>query len=333
MNLQKGSLRGLQKLIKKTRQEHSESEIAQMFKPVLARDQRKKFEKIKCYPKNGEGRPFSWQGDLAVFTKPKEYSHNRKEYSYLLLWIDCFSRKLFHKIIDGKSIKDVLPPTMALLAVYKPKRVTFDRESAITSLKMKEFLMEHKITLYHPKRNQPNKFKGATMLIERAIRTIKSQIFKHQQAFGGDWKKHVDKIIKSYNDHFHRSIKMTPNEAWESNETFESNTKEVAAVPLGTRVRVRRTKKTFEKGTTHNWSKEVFFVSEKEGLKYRVKTKSGQKLLGVYGPQDLQIIPENVISGKLDVEKKVVYEMPRGPRRSSRLQKKDQLPAPSYNST
>ena len=73
---------------------------------------------------------------------------------------------------------------------------------------------------------------------------------------------------------------MTPNEAWESNETFEDNSKEVSAVPLGTRVRVRRTKKTFEKGTTHNWSKEVFFVSEKEGLKYRVKTKTGKIISG-----------------------------------------------------
>ena len=92
MSLQPGSLWGLSKLEKKKEYQHSE--VAQMFKPIIAREQRKKFEKIKCYPKQN-GRDFSWQGDLADFTTKGGGPR------YLLLYIDCFSRKLFfHDELD-----------------------------------------------------------------------------------------------------------------------------------------------------------------------------------------------------------------------------------------
>jgi len=328
-----GSLWGLSKMVKKVQKEHMDSEIAQMFKPIKAREQRKHMEKIKCYPQKN-GRDFSWQGDLAVFP-------GKGGTRYLLLFIDCFSRKLFYHVTTGKSNKVLLPPVMALLRKHRPKRITFDMESAIMSNEMKEFLQKEGITMYNTRKKQPNDFKGRTYLVERAIRTIKSQVFKHKRAFGGPWDKFIAEIITSYNSSFHRSIKTTPNEAYESQQTFEDNSKTVPELPLGTKVRIMRTKAKFEKGTTANWSKQVYLIWSREGLKYRVSTKAGGVHPGVFGRQHLQVVTTVVKAEKRSLKGKTLtlklggrtkavidvsdadYVAPdRGPRRSSRLAKR-----------
>ena len=228
----KGSLWGVSKLVKKVQKEHMDQEINQMFKPIKASEQRKYHEKIKCYPRKN-GRDYSWQGDLAVFKgNPR----------YLLLFIDCYSRKLFYATVSKKSSKILLAKVKALLLKHKPHRITFDQESAIMSHEMKEFLQDQKITMYNTRKNQPNDFKGRTSYVERAIRTIRSAVYKHKLAFGGPWFKFIDEIISGYNSSFHRSIKSTPNEVYKSQESFEDQSRTIKQLTLGTSVRIMRTK-------------------------------------------------------------------------------------------
>ena len=291
-----GSLWGLSKMIKKLQKDYHDQEINQMFKPVLAREQRKKMEKIKCYPRRN-GRDYSWQGDLAIFPQ-------RKEKMYLLLFIDCFSRRLFYKVVTGKSSKVLLPAAQQLLTHFNPKRITFDQESAIMSNEFKDWLQAHDITMYNTVKGQPSGFKGRTMLVERAIRTIKGQVFKHQRAFGGHWNKYIKQIIESYNNSFHRSIRTTPMEAYRSQQTFEDKTKHIKQLALGTNVRILLDRTIFEKGTKHKWSKQIYRIWRYIGKKYKVSSSVGGVHKGVFGRQHLMVVDKVVKGGKRDLRGK-----------------------------
>ena len=77
-------------------------------------------------------------------------------------------------------------------------------------------------------------------------------------------------LLKRYNNTYHRTIKTTLVEASKHNsETdVQANTyvptvaKSKAKLIVGDKVRASKIKKTFEKGYTNNWSREVFKISE-----------------------------------------------------------------------
>ena len=86
-----------------------------------------------------------------------------------------------------------------------------------------------------------------------------------------NWVELLDPIMKEYNNTKHRTIDMTPTEACQpENETKvllklskpESNLPKKPKFKVGDLVRISRIKQTFAKGHQHNYSYEVFTVSQ-----------------------------------------------------------------------
>ena len=75
----------------------------------------------------------------------------------------------------------------------------------------------------------------------------------------------LDLLVDQYNNAIHSSIKMTPNEA-----SYKENENKVwinlypelggKTFSVGDNVRITKKKKTFDKGYTQRWTKEVFII-------------------------------------------------------------------------
>lgn len=107
-------------------------------------------------------------------------------------------------------------------------------------------------------------------------------------------------LMKFYNNSYHRSIRMKPSQVTKKNKDVVWDTLygQTFSTPLsrfsfkiGDKVRVSKAKKTFEKGYTPNWSREIFTITERLPRRppvYRIKDYDGEVLQGIFYEQELQ---------------------------------------------
>ena len=97
---------------------------------------------------------------------------------------------------------------------------------------------------------------------ERFIKTLKSNIFKHMTAISKNVYFNVlDDIVNKYSNTVHRKIKMKPID-FTSDCYAEYHEESNPKFKVGDRVRISKYKNIFAKGYTQNWSEEVFFFSK-----------------------------------------------------------------------
>ena len=104
---------------------------------------------------------------------------------------------------------------------------------------------------------------GKSIVDEKFIRTLKSNIFKHMTAISKNvYFDMLDDIVNKYNNTVHKTIKMKPidvtdNSYAEYNEDFNKKDPK-----FGDHVQTSKYKNIFAEGYTPNWSEEVFIVSK-----------------------------------------------------------------------
>ena len=107
----------------------------------------------------------------------------------------------------------------------------------------------------------------------------------------------MNKLVKEYNNSYHRTIRMKPIDASKkSNENivrknynFEITNKK-QKFKIGDKVRVSLLKNTFEKGYTSNWSEEIFIIYDIKTSNvhyYYLKDLNGEKLDGTFYQEEL----------------------------------------------
>ena len=211
-----------------------------------------------------------------------------KEYpsGYVLICIDYFTRFVRGAFMKHKS-KIEFDNTMQMLltdnlwsddVIIFPKNIHSDLEKAFI---YSNVLPQHKINIYH------TEFMGSP-ICERAIRSIKEIMFKllyeEQVKIKKEgiykniyWTHFVQEAIKIYNNRVHRSIGMTPKEAWEKSNTndpdevplilqqannYIKKTKEKPKFKIGDQVVVANDNNSFKKGyrVDKKWGKNVYTV-------------------------------------------------------------------------
>jgi ATPase subunit of ABC transporter with duplicated ATPase domains len=113
------------------------------------------------------------------------------------------------------------------------------------------------------------------------------------------WIDVLPKFIQGYNNTYHRSIKMTPNEV--NNETKslvrqllfadDQQPDTTAAFSVGDHVRLSKHATVFDKGYTPNWQLEVLKVKEvllTDPRVYRVQDLEGETIKGTFYHEELQ---------------------------------------------
>lgn len=139
-------------------------------------------------------------------------------------------------------------------------------------------------------------------IAERCVKTIKHKIFKYL-AYKNTFRyiDVLDDIVKSYNNGYHRTIKMTPNEVNDKNilQVYRNiresqkipTTKKRAKLKVGNYVRITKSKGVFDKGFMAGWSGEIFRVksiAQRNPIVYYLEDLAGEEIEGTFYEMEVQ---------------------------------------------
>jgi hypothetical protein len=132
---------------------------------------------------------------------------------------------------------------------------------------------------------------------ERGIRTLRGLLSRYMHR--NNTKRYLNAltdIVASYNNSYHRSIKMTPEQVDESNKGWVFVNLYGEGFERGDDVRMAKVKGTFTPGYEPNWTGEIVYVkgeNAKHPIRtYKVKDYAGDDILGTFYKQELQkVVP------------------------------------------
>ena len=253
-----------------------------------------------------------WGIDLITMIK---YSKQNNNYKYILTVIDFFSKyswcyplknKNYNEIIN--SFKDIFKKSKR-----KPKMIQSDEGTEFTNKQVQKFFNDNNIKWYHTY-NRDIK----CSICERFNRTILNKIYKNFTLNNNTiWIKDLNKLVKEYNNSYHRTIKMKPIDASKkSNEkivrknyNFEIITNK-KKFKIGDKVRISLLKNTFEKGYTSNWSEQIYVIYDIKSSNvhyYYLKDLNGNKIDGMFYQEEL--LKTNMKENDLYIIEKIIKKI------------------------
>lgn len=213
--------------------------------------------------------------------------------------IDCFSKFIFLEPLKRKTTEAIIEgfKTVFKRTIRRPESLRTDKGGEYDSRKFRKFMKENDIK-FSTTQNPDIK----CSIAERSIRTIKSKIFKYL-AYKKTYR-YIDvlqDIVTSYNNSYHRTIKMAPSDVNDKNilQVYR-NIKESQKIPVkkkraklkvGNYVRITKTKTVFGKGFLPGWSGEIFKVksiAKRNPIVYYLEDLAGEEILGTFYEMEVQ---------------------------------------------
>lgn len=232
-----------------------------------------------------------WETDLLIM--PNDYAEHNDGVKYVLVVIDCFSKFLFVAPLKRKTTEAIIEGFKVIFSKTNRRcqRLASDKGGEYVSKKFKKFMKDNDI-IYNTTNNDDIK----CAISERVIKTVKHRLFKylyHANSFR--YIDVLDDIVDAYNNSYHRTIKMTPNEVNERNilQVYE-NIKDSCKVPakkkrpklkVGDHVRISKYKNVFAKGYEANFSEEIFVIKaivKRDPIVYKLVDLLGEDLTGTF---------------------------------------------------
>lgn len=245
----------------------------------------------------------NWQADILFLKDKKNYNDNNP---CILVCIDVISRYGFAQAMRSKSGADTTKAFAKIIASSgrKPERLQTDKGKEFYNWEFKDMMKTMNITLYSTESDK----KAA--IAERFIKEMKKMIYLYLDKNQSD--RYIDvlqDIVKSYNNTYHSTIKMSPSEVNEGNlkivlKNLYGHLWDADAIPMnktkrmkekfavGDKVRISISKNLFSKGYKGFWTTEIFEVETVKYnfpyIQYRLKTEEGEILKGLFYEQELQ---------------------------------------------
>ncbi|GBO02347.1 Putative uncharacterized transposon-derived protein F54H12.3 [Araneus ventricosus] len=196
---------GMRELSRKTglsRKEVSEflhqQDVYTKHKPLIC-----KFKRRRTYVSHIDDQ---WQADL-LFLKPLSRYNDGK--NYLLTVIDIFSKYAWAEPISRKTGEEV---TKAFKKIFKeriPEKMQTDKGTEFINKETQKLFKENTIHWFTSENVEIK-----CSIVERFNRTLNGKIRKYLAANNTNrYIDVLDQLVKNYNNSYHRSIKMTPVEA------------------------------------------------------------------------------------------------------------------------
>jgi transposase InsO family protein len=243
----------------------------------------------------------TWQADLVDVSK---YADENDGYKFLLTCIDVFSKYAWAVPLKNKSGKTVTEAFNSIYGERKCEKLQVDKGSEFYNKEFLSFCKNNKIAIY----STQSELKAC--VVERFNRTLREKM--HRYFSYADNNKYIDIIqdlLKSYNNSYHRSIKCTPisiNSKSDQNKIYQNlykyrkedgNKSEIRLLfKKGDKIRVSKSKRTFEKGYTPNYTIEIFTIDKVLPTvppTYVIKDLQGEEINGTFYEQEIQKISES----------------------------------------
>ena len=253
-----------------------------------------------------------WGIDLITMIK---YSKQNNNYKYILTVIDFFSKHSWCYPLKNKNYNEVINSFKDIFkkSKRKPNFIQSDEGTEFTNKHVQKFFNDNNIKWYHTY-NRDIK----CSICERFNRTILNKIYKNFTLNNNTiWIKDLNKLVKEYNNSYHRTIKMKPVDASKkSNENivrknynFEIITNK-KKFKIGDKVRISLLKNTFEKGYTSNWSEQIYIIDDIKSSNvhyYYLKDLNGEKLDGTFYQEEL--LKTNINDNDFYVIEKIIKKV------------------------
>jgi hypothetical protein len=245
------------------------------------------------------------QGDTDL-ADMSNVSKENDGYKYLLIVIDVLSKKLYIEPLKTKNSEGMVN-AFKLLLNRSPhfRSLRSDAGTEYTNQALQN-LFKHKKINHFVTTNPETK----ANLAERVIKTIKSKIYKYFSQ--NQTHRYIDvlkDLVSSYNNTYHRSIKMPPVDAQKANEwqvwknlyidplinnKGTSKTRKKLLLKPGDVVRLSHLRNIFQRDYQEKWTGEHFYITEaimRDGIPvYKVKDYAGDDITGTFYSAELQHI-------------------------------------------
>lgn len=226
-----------------------------------------------------------WAIDLADVSNIKEDNDN---VTFLLNIVDIYSRYAYSFPLKSKKPIDVLNAVKSIGVT--PKNIWSDQGTEFYNKEFKKFCKDKEINLYHTYSNLKSVF------VERFNRTLKEMMYKYFTEHNTDeYLDVLDDFVKTYNNTKHSRTKQKPIDVYLHGKIPYNKPNIIqgeSKYKVGDYVRISKFKKTFEKGYTARWSKEVFQITDVDinqyPAMYTISDLQDEPIEGKFYEEELQ---------------------------------------------
>ena len=224
-----------------------------------------------------------------------QYSKINKGYKYIFTNIDVFSKIAYTYPIKSKKIQDIKPCFEKIFKNNKPKFIWSDKEPAFFSKEMQQFFKDNNVKIYHTNSHLK------AVVIERFNRSLRELMMKEFVKNNNTvWYDILPKLIKTYNNRYHSTIKMKPIQVNKSNEKFIKENiytyNKISKKPkfkINDLVRISlKRRDLFDKPSANiKWSEELFkihSIKKSNVITYKIKDLNDEIIEGIFYEKELQ---------------------------------------------
>lgn len=268
---------------------------------------RKAVRKFKRNPVVANFHSEQAQADLIDVTR---YSEANEQINYILTLIDVFSKLAFAVPVARKSGPLIAEALSSIFKRYIPSNLQTDEGKEFINANVQNLLRDNSVNFFLAKNER---IKCA--VVERFQRTLMTKMQKYFTAKGTTrWFDILDQLITTYNNSYHRSIKMTPVQATKANRQIvfrnlygHSSEREILKTSLQQcfpakakdTVRIQAQKDRFAKGYAPNFTDEIYQIKHLSTTYHRpvfkLQSLDGKEIPGSFYPEEIQKIKDTNI--------------------------------------
>ena len=258
----------------------------------------------KIFPRRKIISRFPFDFFMADLIEYPQLKHQNGNYKYILVIIDCFTRKVWAVPMKEKSARWTAD---AFESVFKhfdqpPVHIITDRGLEFYNSEVKKIFTNYGINHF----STPTKTLWKASMVERVIRTLKGRIQKYFETNNTKrWKDVFEQMVDNYNSTPHAAHGFAPKDINSENKDEVRNKlyplesiKADCRLKIGDRVRTIISKNLqFEKGYTRNWSTQIFIISDIRQSNvcwYYLKTLDNTPVKGIWYYYQLNLVSSNV---------------------------------------
>ena len=299
-----GSFGGVERLLREVRKINSDirrHDVKEWLKSQIVYTLHK--PKINHFSRNPTLAEFPNENFQADCVFINDISEENDGIDRLLTVIDVFSKYAWCIPLATSDADGVIKAMEKIINERKPSKLMTDQGTEFKNAKFKKLMEKYDINHFYAV-NQPNK----CSVIERFNQTLKKRMQPFLTLTGKNRFIHeLKNIMISYNNSFHKSIKMTPNEVTTDNSKivfknlYGVNSKREflkkfskPKIKVGSLVRIAYVKKLLDRGRYPNWTDQTYLVFKAMNGPnkpyYILKDSTGKLLNKRFYPEEVQLI-------------------------------------------
>ena len=234
-----------------------------------------------------------WQADLVDMTS---LAPQNDSYKYILTCIDVFSKVARVAALKNKNGSTLTRTFADMISSKRPAMLQTDKGTEFLNAPFQKLLRDNGIKFYTSE-NEDIKCAVAERF-NRTLKTIMWRYFTHLSTT-----RYIDvlnQFVDSYNNTFHRSIKMAPSQV---NAQNEDEVRRRLYIPkklplkwkykVGDSVRIKQSKRAFKKGYLPSWTEGIFTIHSlypSDPPTYILKDYSDEIIKGKFYEAELQVV-------------------------------------------